>query len=257
MILQEQITDYFHQERLVERTDEEIAGIMRANDEIRAGRAISALTKGYYGTEGEEEFMDAVSEQFDGMVVYDMLKAREPQFLQWEYERIARGDLRDAEVLDIGCASGLEACFLATLARRVTGIDPSAKMIRVAKERKARRNQANVEFLLGDRSKLDFPDGSFDRVICINSLVTPGEMRMEDADLYYGFAMRNRIEQMHRVLRSRGQVVLIEGIEDGELDHGKNLTESILKYAKFNILDSSEFYSKWGINEVCYFCEKT
>jgi SAM-dependent methyltransferase len=257
MSIQEQIRTYLDQEGMIERTDEEIDKIMFDHDEVRAKHVIAALTKGYNGTVSEREFQDAVAQRFDGMIAYDMMKARDQNFLQWMYSKIAKGDLKDASVLDIGCSSGLEACFLAGLARSAVGIDTSTEMIKQARERKARRKQENVEFLVGDRSHLEFPDESFDRTISVNSLITPGEMNMQDADLYYGMAMDDRIGQMHRVLKRHGQAVVIMGVFDYALEYEKDRAEAILKGHKFNIIDRGELTSKWDIIEIYYCGEKS
>ena len=57
-------------------------------------------------------------------------------------------DRRPATVLDLGCGTGNHARILATLGHRVTGIDVSAGMVRVAK-RKA-RGVPNLEFVRAD-----------------------------------------------------------------------------------------------------------
>src|SRR4051812_11806751 len=68
---------------------------------------------------------------------YDELRPQDAHW--WElFELVAReGDLRGRRVLDVGCGTGR---FVAALAHdaRVWGIDPSAEMLAVARERNPR-----------------------------------------------------------------------------------------------------------------------
>ncbi|KAK44714.1 methyltransferase type 11 [Caballeronia jiangsuensis] len=56
-------------------------------------------------------------------------------------------------VVDLGCGTGLLACELAKRGHRVTGIDPSAQMLRVAR---ARPEGDKVTWIEGDASALPF-----------------------------------------------------------------------------------------------------
>ncbi|KXV10178.1 methyltransferase type 11 [Caballeronia megalochromosomata] len=56
-------------------------------------------------------------------------------------------------VVDLGCGTGLLACELARRGQRVTGIDPSAQMLRVAR---SRPEGDKVTWIEGDASALPF-----------------------------------------------------------------------------------------------------
>lgn len=71
--------------------------------------------------------------------------------------------LANAKVLNVGCSTGLIDEVLAEHAGSVVGIDIDINAIESAR---ARRRRANLEFQLGDAMALDFPDHSFDVVIC-------------------------------------------------------------------------------------------
>jgi len=64
-------------------------------------------------------------------------------------------------VIDIGCGDGAHSAELADRGRpsRMTGVDPAAEAIAVARERHGREN---VSFDVGDACALDVPDGAFD-----------------------------------------------------------------------------------------------
>ena len=69
-----------------------------------------------------------------------------------------------AEVLDVGTGSGHVARLLSGLGHRVTGIDLSPGMLRIAGEHAA-RDPLPPRFLAGDAVDPDFPPGSFDAVV--------------------------------------------------------------------------------------------
>jgi len=90
-----------------------------------------------------------------------------------EYAGIRHG----ATVLDVGTGTGRAALTLAAAGARVTGVDASAEMLRVARERAADQNLA-VTFAPGDAHALPFADRSFDVVVCLRVLMhTPGWRR--------------------------------------------------------------------------------
>ena len=73
----------------------------------------------------------------------------------------------NSRVIDIGCASGKTACYLARRYRcHVIGVDILPGMVARAKERaRAERVTANVEFRVGDAQKLPLGDDLFDIVL--------------------------------------------------------------------------------------------
>jgi arsenite methyltransferase len=76
-------------------------------------------------------------------------------------------------VLDVCCGTGsasLPAALAAGKTGHVTGIDIAEKMLDVAGSRSRLAGLTNLEYRLGNAEKLDFPDGSFDAVICASSL---------------------------------------------------------------------------------------
>lgn len=82
-------------------------------------------------------------------------------------------------VLDIATGIGEPALLAASrvgLAGRVVATDLSSRMLDFARERAASLALTNVEFIEVDAERMDFPDGSFDAVLCrwgITSLPNP------------------------------------------------------------------------------------
>jgi len=79
-------------------------------------------------------------------------------------------------VLDVGTGTGRAAIALAKRGAIVTGVDASAEMLQVA-QRRAAEAGARVTFLRGDAHGLDFPDRSFDSVVCLRVLMHTPDWR--------------------------------------------------------------------------------
>jgi SAM-dependent methyltransferase len=90
-----------------------------------------------------------------------------------EQERVLAGFLGDVgglTALDVGTGTGRGALILARRGARVTGVDASVEMLKVAEER-ARDAGLPVTFAPGDAHALDFPDRSFDVAVCLRVLM--------------------------------------------------------------------------------------
>lgn len=118
-----------------------------------------------------------------------------------ELERFAELLPNSGEVLDAGCGVGRPTSeFLAKNRFRVTGVDISSKMIELA-----RRNVPQGTFYRANIAELDFPDSSFDGIICVYTLWHIP--RKSHSDIVRNF---------HRMLRSRGILVLNTGVYESE-----------------------------------------
>jgi len=78
------------------------------------------------------------------------------------YDLLVRaGDLRGRRVLDVGCGTGTFAAWLVEYAAaRVWGVDPSAEMLAVAREKLPR----GIALKQGRAEDLPYEDGCFERV---------------------------------------------------------------------------------------------
>jgi ubiquinone/menaquinone biosynthesis C-methylase UbiE len=79
-------------------------------------------------------------------------------------------------VVDLGCGTGLLACELAKRGQRVTGIDPSPQMLRVAR---ARAHGDQVTWIEGDASALPFT-GAADLLVMTGHVA---QVFLDDASL--------------------------------------------------------------------------
>jgi ubiquinone/menaquinone biosynthesis C-methylase UbiE len=101
------------------------------------------------------------------------------------------------EVLEVAVGTGLNLAHYPP-GVRLTGIEFSPGMLRIARRRAAELGR-EVELREGDAQRLEFPDGSFDTVVCTFSLCAiPDE--------------RRAVAEMHRVLRPGGLLLLADHV---------------------------------------------
>jgi len=107
----------------------------------------------------------------------------DPVMLDWA------GNVRDLDVLDVGCGEGRFCRMLAHRGARCVGIDPIDLLIQVARER------GHAEYHLARAERLPCPDAAFDLVVSYVSLVdVPG--------------YREGIAEMARVTRAGGRILV-------------------------------------------------
>jgi ubiquinone/menaquinone biosynthesis C-methylase UbiE len=116
---------------------------------------------------------------------------------QAEFVKIAEeGEIR-GRVLDIGCGTGENAFFFASLGREVWGLDASPRAIQKAR-RKALEKGAIVEFMLGDALHLEKLKQKFDTVT--------------DCGLFHVFSDEERIifaKSLKAVLKRNGTYFML------------------------------------------------
>jgi ubiquinone/menaquinone biosynthesis C-methylase UbiE len=121
------------------------------------------------------------------------------------FDRHLFGDTRDwvcsqvsGEVLEVAIGTGLNLPHYPDDVR-LTGVEWSPAMLDIAR-RRARESGRQVDLRLGDAQALEFPDASFDTVVCTFSLCgIPDE--------------RQAVREMDRVLRPGGLLLLADHVE--------------------------------------------
>jgi len=79
------------------------------------------------------------------------------------------GEIRGRNVLDVGCGDGDFAVELWRRGASVAGIDASPEMVEAARAR-AKREGADISFLVGEAANISFDPGRFDVVVAVTTL---------------------------------------------------------------------------------------
>ena len=118
-----------------------------------------------------------VQQTFDGFAAtfesrLERLSYRAPALVSAMLEQAALEPSRQYEILDAGCGTGLCAPFLAPFARRLTGVDLSAGMLALAREKRIYDVlvQAELTEFLGNRHH------EFDVIVSADTLVYFGDL---------------------------------------------------------------------------------
>ena len=135
----------------------------------------------------------------------------------------------DSVVLDVGCGRGAAAFRLAHERpnAQVTGVDVLHENIEVARALYA--NTANLTLLQSDATKLELPDASFDRVLCLEAA-------------FHFPDRRQFLAETRRVTRSDGRVVIVDFMADDDADQTfwesdeAKVVRSIWQFAHFDSL---------------------
>ncbi|MBR8742304.1 class I SAM-dependent methyltransferase [Nocardiopsis sp. MG754419] len=134
-------------------------------------------------------------------------------------------------VLEVAVGSGHDLAYYPD-GVQLTGVDLSPVMLARARER-ARRRGLRVRLVEGDAQDLRFADASFDTVVCALSLcVIPDQ--------------RRALEQMWRVLRPGGLLLLVDHIEyarwpgrrrEARKEHPRHLPRSVARDVGFTVVE--------------------
>ncbi len=129
-------------------------------------------------------------------------------FAQWEFEQSAKipwyyapefdllKEISGKKVLDVGAGGGGKSVFYALNgAKTVVGIDIEEGFIEQANEFAKEKGAQNVQFLVQNAEKTDFPDNSFD--VCVMNDVFEHLARPEAV-----------LKEVYRVLRKGGKVFI-------------------------------------------------
>jgi len=92
----------------------------------------------------------------------------------WEYglllKLLQNTNLKDKTILDAGTGGSLLPDYLATLGAKVISLDTSSPM-------EPRIKSSSVKHIIGDMTKLKYPDNYFDFVICISAIEHVGSLK--------------------------------------------------------------------------------
>jgi len=102
-------------------------------------------------------------------------------------------------ILDVGCGLGAPAVRIAErYGCEITGVNISREQIRQGRELIERRRMSDrVRIVRGDARTLDFPDDSFDAIVCLEAA---GDICVSEED------KERFVRELHRVLRPNGRL---------------------------------------------------
>jgi len=129
----------------------------------------------------------------DGSMELSRLHYGHVNLLRWAFAQM--GSLSGARVLDVGVGEGQSSVLMAQQGAQVTGIEVSAAALDRAAGLAA-RSGVQVDFRQMPGEDLQFPDASFDAILCISA--------------YHHMDQGRAASEFARVLRPGGRVVLIE-----------------------------------------------
>jgi SAM-dependent methyltransferase len=120
-------------------------------------------------------------------------------------------------LLEVGCAAGFLAPGLAERVRSYTGVDLAAKAVAVARS----LGVANAVFRVADGTRLPWPDGTFDRVICYDVFIN-----------FPDFAAAAKVlRDMARVCRPGGKIMAgaipDDACKDAFLEHVPKVSQKL------------------------------
>lgn len=108
-------------------------------------------------------------------------------------------DLKNLQVLEIGCGNGRITSLMVGKPKKLTAIEPDVEKIREAQEK-----IVGVDFRVGSGENLEFPEKCFDIIIFTLSL------HHQDS--------RVALKEASRVLKDGGKILVIEPVNEGEVE---------------------------------------
>lgn len=144
-------------------------------------------------------------------------------------------DLSDSfDVLEVATGTGNIAVAIAGKSAFVHGVDFSAEMIRIAREKAERLGVSNVWFSISNAYGLEFPDSTFDAVVMSNAVHV-----MERTE--------KALEEARRVLKREGMLVA------PTYCHGQNLRSQIV--SRLMGITGFRAYHRFTIQSYCVLFE--
>ena len=120
----------------------------------------------------------------------------------------ARGDT----VLDLGCGTGNAALLAATSGATVTGVDPTPRLLALARERASAEGR-QIRFLEGVAEALPLPDASIDVALSVFGVIFAADPALAAAEL-------------GRVITDRGKIVLTAWLPGSALSEVASLPQA-------------------------------
>jgi len=145
------------------------------------------------------------------------------------------------KIIDIGCGSGKDSFFLAKEGFTVFALDSSQPSIGFVRDRIEREKIENVHPVLGEASRMKFPDGTFDAAVNHRVL-----------DLWKSSEIKAIVNEMERIVKDGGIVLVSMAsinskiYEEKLLGLGKEIEPGTIFYKGFTM----HFFSEQEIKDL-------
>lgn len=140
----------------------------------------------------------------------------------------AMGINKQDTVLDVACGPGMLTCAVAKFARNVTGIDLVPAMIKQARLLQREKKLSNLDWKIGDVSKLPFADASFSAVLTRFSF-------------HHFLKPQMVLKEMIRVAKAKGKIGVVDVFTTSpDHSHLHNLLEKLRDDSHVKALSLSE-----------------
>ena len=120
-------------------------------------------------------------------------------------------------VVDVGCGTGNAALLAAERGAHVTGVDPAARLLEVARGRAAARD-LDARFALGEAAALPLPDGEADVVLSVFGVIFAPDPAAAAAE-------------MARVSAPAGRIVLSAWVPAGAIHDATQVAQDAVRRA--------------------------
>lgn len=111
---------------------------------------------------------------------------------------------RGERLLDLGCGNGNVTVLACRLGAEVTAVDPSARLLEVAR-RRVQIEGFNARFLRGEGARVETPDASFDVVVAVFSVIFAPDAQA-------------CVREMLRIVRPGGRLVVTSWLAEGAIN---------------------------------------
>lgn len=150
--------------------------------------------------------------------------------------RMFREDVVGVEnVLEAATGTGLISLDLCNIVDKITALDLSPEMIKIAKRKAKSQGVKNIDFQIGDICKINLPDNCFDVVIASNVL-------------HLLFEPNIALQEIKRVVNPDGKIII------PTYCHGENFKSQF--FSRCMNLIGFRARSRWSINSFQKFVEQ-
>ncbi len=180
--------------------------------------------------ERERAFWNLSAGKYDGFIHEKATAAYEILF-----DNILLDTKKTENLLEIAAGTGITALKLSSRISKITAIDISPEMIRIAEKNRVEKLIKNVDFKIGDACKLEFHDKTFDTIIAANVM-------------HLLFEPETALKEMRRVLKDGGQIII------PTYCHGVSITSHIK--SRLMLLFGFRVRGRWSAASYKAFVEK-